>query len=208
MVSRMHDDEVAIDEALVRRLLEEQFPELADRSIASVEPWGTDNAIWRLGDDLVLRLPRIDWASEQADHEARWLPILAPHLPVIVPEPIAVGQPGGGYPYRWAINRWVPGHGATLALMKDPVAFAEDLAAAIRGLWRAPTDSAPPARNRALALRQYADSAQAAIQSASAFIDEAAATRVWQEALAAAPYDGPLVWVHGDLDGNCLVVLR
>jgi aminoglycoside phosphotransferase (APT) family kinase protein len=205
MVARMHDGEVGIDEALVRCLVEEQFPELADRSIASVKPWGTDNAIWRLGDDLVLRLPRVYWANEQADLEARWLPVLAPHLPVTVPRPVAVGEPGCGYPYRWAINRWVPGQGATLASMNDPVAFAQDLAAVVRGLWQVPIDGAPAARGRALPLEQYAGSAQAAIESASELIDANAARRVWEDALAAAPYDGPPVWVHGDLEGNCLV---
>jgi aminoglycoside phosphotransferase (APT) family kinase protein len=205
MVARMHDGEVAIDEALVGCLVDEQFPELADRSIASVEPWGTDNAIWRLGDDLVLRLPRIYWADGQADLEARWLPVVAPHLPVTVPEPLAVGEPGCGYPYRWAINRWVPGQGATLGSMNDPVAFAQDLAAVVRGLRQVPIDGAPDAHGRALPLEQYAGSTQAAIESARELIDADAARQVWQDALAAAPYDGPPVWVHGDLDGNCLV---
>jgi aminoglycoside phosphotransferase (APT) family kinase protein len=201
----MHDGEVLIDEALVRTLVDQQFPELAGGSIASVEPWGTDNAIWRLGDDLVLRLPRIYWANEQADHEARWLPVLAPHVPVAVPEAIAVGEPGCGYPYRWAIHRWVPGEAATLARMEDPVAFAKDLAAVVCGLRPAPAQGAPAAVGRAIPLRAYADAAEAAIESASRLIDAGAAKRVWEEALAAAPYDGPPVWVHGDLEGNCLV---
>jgi aminoglycoside phosphotransferase (APT) family kinase protein len=201
----MHDGEVLIDEALVRTLVDQQFPELAGGSIASVEPWGTDNAIWRLGDDLVLRLPRIYWANEQADHEARWLPVLAPHVPVAVPEAIAVGEPGCGYPYRWAIHRWVPGEAATLARIEDPVAFAKDLAAVVCGLRHVPTQGAPAAVGRALPLRAYADAAEAAIESASRLIDAGAAKRVWEEALAATPYDGPPVWVHGDLEGNCLV---
>jgi aminoglycoside phosphotransferase (APT) family kinase protein len=201
----MHEGEVLIDAALVRSLVDQQFPELAGGSIASVEPWGTDNAIWRLGDDLVLRLPRIYWANEQADNEARWLPVLAPHVPVAVPEPIAVGEPGCGYPYRWAIHRWVPGEGATLARMEDPVAVARDLAAVVCGLRHVPAQGAPAAVGRALPLRAYADAAEAAIESASRLIDAGAAKRVWEEAIAAAPYDGPPVWVHGDLEGNCLV---
>jgi aminoglycoside phosphotransferase (APT) family kinase protein len=201
----MHEGEVLIDEALVRSLVDQQFPGLAGRSIVSVEPWGTDNAIWRLGDDLVLRLPRIYWANEQADHEARWLPVLAPHVPVAVPEPIAVGEPGCGYPYRWSIHRWVPGEAATLARMEDPVAFAEDLAVVVCGLRHVPAQGAPAASGRALPLRAYADAAEAAIESASRLIDATAAKRVWEEALTAAPYDGPPVWVHGDLEGNCLV---
>lgn len=205
MAARMHVGEVAIDEALIRCLVDEQFPELSGRSIAAVEPWGTDNAIWRLGEDLVVRLPRVHWANEQADHEARWLGLLAPYVPVSLPEPIAVGEPGCGYPYRWAIDRWVAGEPASVERMRDAVGFAEDLAAVIRGLWRVPTEGAPVARGRARPLREYAASAEAAIESAGRLIDAGAAKRVWEQALAAAPYDGPGVWVHGDLEGNCLL---
>ena len=178
----MHEGEVLIDAALVRSLVDQQFPELAGGSIASVEPWGTDNAIWRLGDDLVLPLPRIYWANEQADNEARWLPVLAPHVPVAVPEPIAVGEPGCGYPYRWAIHRWVPGEGVTLARMEDPVAVRpRDLAAVVCGLRHVPAQGAPAAVGRALPLRAYADAAEAAIESASRLIDAGAAKRVWEK---------------------------
>lgn len=130
----MHDQEVEVDSALVRRLLSAQMPALADQTLEVVEPWGTDNGIWRLGDDLVVRLPRIDWAAGQADREAIWLPRLAPHLPVAVPEPVAIGEPGCGYPYRWAVHRWIPGEGAALDRIDDPIAFSLDLADAVRGL--------------------------------------------------------------------------
>src|SRR5688572_30054639 len=103
--ARMHADEVEVDDELVRRLLAAQLPDLAELPLAKVEPWGTDNGIWRLGDELVVRLPRIHWASGQIDHEAQWLPVLARHLPVAVPEPVAVGLPAFGYPYRWAVHR-------------------------------------------------------------------------------------------------------
>ena len=205
MLVRMHVDEVDVDEALVRRLLASQLPHLADRPLAVVEPWGTDNAIWRLGDDLVVRLPRIHWATEQVDREARWLPRLAPHLPVAVPEPIAVGEPGHGYPYRWAVHRWLPGEGAALDRFDDPVTFALDLAELVRALQQVPTDGAPAARNRARPLQAYDESTREAIHRASHLIDAEAAVAVWEEALAAPPHDGPAVWVHGDLEGNCLV---
>jgi len=102
----MHDHEVDIDEALVRRLLQNQMPGVGSLRLSIVEPWGTDNAVWRLGDDLVVRLPRIDGAQGQVDKEARWLPKIAPHLSIAVPEPLAVGEPEFGYPYRWALHRW------------------------------------------------------------------------------------------------------
>lgn len=205
MPARMHDDEVEVDEGLVRRLLAAQMPDLADQPLTTVEPWGTDNAIWRLGDDLVVRLPRIRWATGQVAREAMWLPRLAPHLPVAVPAPIAVGAPGEGYPYAWAVHRWIPGDPARLDLVDDPVTLALDLARVVRALRSLPTDGAPAARNRARPLHEYDEPTRRAIDAAGHLIDAAAATAVWEQALAAAPHDGPPVWVHGDLEGNCLV---
>lgn len=201
----MHVDEVDVDDALVRTLLASQLPHLADRPLTVVEPWGTDNAIWRLGDDLVVRLPRIHWATEQVDFEARWLPSLASRLSVPVPEPIAVGEPGHGYPYRWAVHRWLPGQSAALDRLGDAVDFALDLAEVVRQLQRLPTNGAPAAHNRARPLHAYDRSTRSAIERASHLIDADAATAVWEEALDAPPHDAPAVWVHGDLEGNCLV---
>jgi aminoglycoside phosphotransferase (APT) family kinase protein len=201
----MHPDEAEVDEGLVRRLLAGQFPDLASRPLSVVEPWGTDNAIWRLGDDLVVRLPRIGWATAQVDKEARWLPRLAPFLPVAVPEPVAIGEPGEGYPYRWAVHRWLPGEPAAVALMDDPVGFAHDLAAVVKALQAVPAGGAPSAVNRAQPLEAYSTLALQAIERAAALIDADKARSVWAAALAAPPYRGSPVWVHGDLEGNCLV---
>jgi aminoglycoside phosphotransferase (APT) family kinase protein len=202
---RMHDDEVAMDTAIVRRLLRAQMPELADLALTLVEPWGTDHAIWRVGDDLVVRLPRIDWAAGQAEQEARWLPRLAPFLPIAVPEPVAIGRPAFGYPFPWAVHRWLPGDGAALDRMDDPVAFARNLAEVVRKLQTVPTDGCPPPHNRARPLHEYDEATRWAIRTSGRLIDANAATAVWEEALAAPPYDGPPVWVQGDLEGNCLV---
>jgi aminoglycoside phosphotransferase (APT) family kinase protein len=202
---RMHEDEIDVDEALVRRLLATQLPDLADLPLTMVEPWGTDNAIWRLGDDLVVRLPRIHWATEQVDTEAMWLPRIAAHLPVAVPEPIAVGEPGCGYPYRWAVHRWLPGNGATLSLIGDPVGFALDLVDVVRALQRLTVDGAPPASNRARPLQEYNDSTLRTIEYAGPLIDVESARAVWTEALAAPPHQGAPVWVHGDIEGNCIL---
>jgi aminoglycoside phosphotransferase (APT) family kinase protein len=254
----MHEDEVDVDEPLVRRLLAAQMPDLAGRPLAIVEPWGTDNAVWRLrsradgpvraahawgfggrtpppqlgfqetprrstyldgsagednrdlsapplSDDLVVRLPRIGWATDQIAWEAEWLPRLAPHLPVALPAPVAVGEPGEGYPFPWAVHRWLPGRGAAPDRLDDPVRFARDLAEVVRRLQAVPTEGAPVAKNRARPLRDYDRSTRRAIAGAAGLIDAAAATAVWEEALAAPPHDGPPVWVQGDLEGNCLV---
>jgi len=202
---RMHDDEVSVDDRLVRRLLATQMPDLADLPLTLVEPWGTDNAIWRLGDDLVVRLPRIRWATGQVVREATWLPRLARHLPVAVPEPVAIGEPDHDYPYRWAVHRWIPGEGAAPDRVADPVTFALDLAEVVRALRAVPPDGAPSASNRARPLHEYDESTRQAIDTARHLIDAAAATAVWEDALAAPPHDGPPAWVQGDLEGNCLL---
>jgi aminoglycoside phosphotransferase (APT) family kinase protein len=201
----MHRDEVDVDDSLVARLLAAQMPALAGRPIVRVDPWGTDNGIWRLGDDLVVRLPRIGWAEGQVTFEATWLPRLAPHLPIRVPEPVAIGEPGEGYPFRWAVHRWLPGEGAGPDTIGDAVTFALELADVVRQLRAIPTPGAPPASNRARPLHEYDAATRRAIAEAAHLIDAEAATAVWDEALAAEPHAGPPVWVHADLEGNCLV---
>jgi aminoglycoside phosphotransferase (APT) family kinase protein len=201
----MHDDEIEIDEALVRSLVAAQLPAWSDRQVIRVEPWGTDNAIWRLGDDLVVRLPRVSWATSQVQHEALWLPRLAPHLPIAIPMPVAIGQAGFGYPFPWSVHKWLPGTGASVAQMLDPVGFALDLAAVIRALEAVPTAGAPPAFNRALPVRDYDRAAREAITSARDLVDAEHATAIWEEAMAATPHQGAAVWVHGDIEGNCLL---
>ncbi|MGV3758098.1 MAG: phosphotransferase, partial [Actinomycetota bacterium] len=120
MPTRMHADEVPVDDQLVRRLLASQLPHLAGLALRTVAPWGTDHGVWRLGDELVVRLPRIHWAAGQPEMEATWLPRLGPHLPVVVPEPEALGGPGHGYPFPWADHRWVPGERASLERLGGP----------------------------------------------------------------------------------------
>jgi aminoglycoside phosphotransferase (APT) family kinase protein len=202
---RMHQHEADVDEALVRRLLDAQMPDLASRGLSIVEPWGTDNAVWRLGDDLVVRLPRVEGARGQVDKENRWLPVIAPHLTVTVPEPVAVGEPAFGYPYRWAVHRWIDGQTAAMEAMRDPAEFALDVANVVRELRTVPTVEAPPPRHRARPLVDYDEPTREAIAGAAHLIDADAALAVWDDALSAPPYDGPAVWVHGDLEGNCLV---
>lgn len=201
----MHADEFEVHEELVHRLLSSQMPNFAGLNLTRVEPWGTDNAIWRLGDDLVVRLPRIRWAAAQVERDATWLPRLAPHLPVAVPEPVAVGAPDHGYPHPWAVHHWIPGTGAALDQMDNPVAFARDLAAVVRSLQTVATADAPVARNRARPLHEFDDATRRAIAGAGHLIDAESATRVWEDALAATPHAEAPVWVHGDLEGNCLV---
>ncbi len=205
MRTPMHADEVHVDAALVRALLREQMPDLADEPLTTVEPWGTDNGIWRLGADLVVRLPRIEWATGQVELERRWLPVLAPYLSVPIPEPVRVGEPGCGYPWTWAVHRWLPGEPAAFGSMRNPVDFASDLARFVAELRSVDTHGGPPARNRARPLADFDAQTRAAIAGAAHLIDAPAAVAAWEEALAAPPHPGPPVWVHGDLEGNCLL---
>ena len=202
----MHLDEVDVDEALVHRLLRRQLPALAGFALTPVEAWGTDHAIWRVGEELVVRLPRVHWADGQAALEARWLPVLAEHLPVRVPEVVAIGEPALGYPFRWSVPRWFPGESAAIGALASPERFALDLAEVLARLRDVPVRGAPAARHRARPLHEYDRATRSAIAGASALIDAEAAVAVWEDALAAEPLDGPPGWVHGDLDANCLLV--
>lgn len=202
---RMHDEEVAVDEGLVRRLINSQLAEWANLELTVVDPWGTDNAIWRLGENFVVRLPRIAWAALQPAFEAEWLSIIAPSLSIAVPEPLALGRPEFEYPFQWSVHRWIPGVPASFENIADPLQFAVDIATVIRQMQGLSLASAPPAKNRARPLREYDSATRNAIAAASHLINADAALSVWEEALNSPAYDGAPLWVHGDLEGNCLV---
>ncbi|MDQ1480823.1 MAG: hypothetical protein QOI44_1684, partial [Actinomycetota bacterium] len=143
-VPRMHDDEVDVDDALVGRLLSAQLPELAHLPLTRIEAWGTDHAIFRLGDDLSVRLPKIGWAAKQGEKESRWLCDLAPHLPIEVPVPLAVGAPADGYPFPWYVSPWLGGENPTSRRPVDLRQLAVDLAAFVLALQLIDTTGAPP----------------------------------------------------------------
>lgn len=202
---KMHADEVDTDASLVRRLLKGQFPQWAGLPIERVESAGTDNAIYRLGDDMAVRLPRIHWAIEQVNKEHRWLPRLAPLLPLAIPAPLAKGAPGEGYPWDWSVQRWLEGENATVEPVADPRQAATDLAQFIIALQRIdPTNGPPAGRGVPLVLRDAA--MRAAIAAVGGMLDTDAVTAAWEVALEAPEWDRSPVWVHGDLlPGNLLV---
>src|SRR5207302_8820241 len=111
-----------------------QFPYSADRPSSPVGSTGTDNAMFRLGDDLAVRLPRVRRASADIDTEQRWLPVLAPHLPVAIPEIVAVGEPAAELPWRWSVNRWLTGRNPAVDALTQPEDLAIDLAEFITAL--------------------------------------------------------------------------
>ena len=170
---------------------------------------GTDNALYRLGDELVVRLPRIHWATGQAAHERRWLPRLAPHLPLTVPVPLATGTPAHGYPWPWSVYRWLPGEDAASARMDDPSEAARTLARFLNALQQIDATGGPPAGDhnvRGQPLIERDAATREAIAALDGLIDGAMAVRAWETALAAPDWSGAPVWFHGDLlPGNVLV---
>jgi len=207
---RMHDDEVDTDEDLVRRLVAAQFPHWAHLPIRRVLPAGTDNAIYRLGDDLSARLPRRPHGVLPLEKEIRWLPRLAPLLPLAAPVPIAEGAPGEDYPFVWAVCRWVYGDNATAGRIADPRRFATELAELAAALQRIDSSDGPGPgshnffRGEPIARRDAAT--RAAIAALASKVDAGAATAAWEEALQAPEWHWPPVWIHGDLDSRNLLV--
>ncbi|HET6879275.1 MAG TPA: aminoglycoside phosphotransferase family protein [Pirellulales bacterium] len=202
---KMHADEVDINSNLVRRLIRSQFPEWADLKVVSVPFRGTDNALYRLGSDMVIRLPRRDQSAGRLEKERIWLPKLAPLLPLAVPAALAAGKPGEGYPFDWAIYRWLEGEPGTSARI-DADQAATDLATFIATLQRVDLTGGPPPgehnawRGVPLAARDQA--VRSAIASLGAAIDAHAVTAVWQAGLSARDWERAAVWIHGDLDSR------
>jgi aminoglycoside phosphotransferase (APT) family kinase protein len=215
--TRMHADEVPTDVGLVRRLLAAQFPQWASLPITPVPSAGTDNAIYRLGEDKALRLPRIHWATGQIAKERTWLPRLAPHLTLELPDQLAVGAPDAGYPYEWGVYRWLAGGSAADACIASLDEAAVALARFITALQRLDPTGGPAAvehrlRGAPLHLRDEGTRAAIALRAGfanaamGAMVDADAALRVWEEVLRAPEWDRSPVWFHGDLlPGNLLV---
>jgi aminoglycoside phosphotransferase (APT) family kinase protein len=204
----MHADEVDVDDELVSVLIAEQFRQYARLPIRRAASTGTDNAIYRLGDHLGVRLPRIHWAVPQVDKEHEWLPRLAPHLPTSLPEPVAIGEPAEGYPYRWLVYQWIDGRDAIAALLQgvDWVQLAEDVATFVLALQRVETNGAPPAGVRGGPIGVTDEFTRSAIARLDGLIDTRRALAVWEQAISARPLTAPPVWVHADLLPGNLVV--
>jgi aminoglycoside phosphotransferase (APT) family kinase protein len=207
----MHDNEVHTDASLVGRLLASQFPNWAGLPIKPVHSAGTDNALYRLGEDMVVRIPRIHWATGQVDKEHQWLPRLAPFLPLDIPIPLAKGKPGEGYPWHWSVYRWLDGENAILESLSDPSQTATKLAQFIVALQSIDATSGPPPgphnSSRGVPLATRDSPTRAAIAALNGLVDTDAATAAWEAALQAPAWRGPPIWIHGDMQpGNLLSV--
>lgn len=209
MISKHGDDgRAGITAALVSRLLAEQFPRLAHLPVRPVPVDGHDNRTYRLGDDLTVRLPTADCYVAAVGKEHRWLPVLAPRLPVPIPDPVGLGTPSPIFPRPWSIRRWLPGDPADPIKLATSTAFAEQVAGFASALWRTDATGGPVAGahsfHRGAPPGHYDDETRMALARLAGEVDTARATEVWQAALDAA-YPGPPVWFHGDIaHGNLL----
>jgi aminoglycoside phosphotransferase (APT) family kinase protein len=204
----MHHDEIPSDADLVRRLLIAQQPQWADLPIRPVTSTGTSNAMYRLGADMVVRLALRPSSARSVEKEHRWLPILAPHLPVTIPVPLALGEASDEFPVRWSVCPWIEGEDATTAAY-ERVQAARDVAAFINALSSLDTAGAPEPNaatyGRGVPLATRDVYTRDGIASCAHLVDAAALTAVWDRALHAPVWDRRSVWVHGDIaSGNLL----
>ena len=200
---------VSITPQLVRSLIEQQFPQWARLPIVPVEPGGWDNRTFRLGDALAVRLPSAECYAEQIKKERQWLPWFAPQVPLAVPTPLELGNPGAGYPWHWSIHRWIEGEPVSSTSSTDLGTLARDLANFLAKLQSvdATNGPAPGAHNfhRGGALAVYDEQTRRAIAALTREIDASRATQVWDEALSSS-WDRTPVWMHGDVAaGNLLL---
>lgn len=185
---KMHAGEIDIDGALVGRLLDEQFPDLAGRTLTAVRSTGTVNALFRLGDDLCVRLPRLAAWADSIQKEWTWLPRLATRLTLRVPRPLALGEPTSEYPCHWAIYAWIEAASYQDEFIDDEHRVASDLANFILELRSIDTLGAPRGGRRPLL--ELDATTRSAIDAARGEVDMAAALAAW---------DGRPVWMHADL---------
>ncbi|MFE6749024.1 aminoglycoside phosphotransferase family protein [Kitasatospora purpeofusca] len=205
----LHPGQHPIDEDLVRRLVATRFPQWAGLPVTRFPSGGTVNAMYRLGEAMVVRLPLVDWGASDVAMEQEWLPRLAPLLPVAVPEVLGAGGPAEGYPWPWSVYRWQDGANPRAGALREPVRLAEDLAGFVAAVRSLTLPDAPPA-HRGGPIGLLDEETRTAIEELRALpeegVDCAAVTAVWEDALAAPAWDGRTVWLHSDLmPGNLLV---
>ncbi|MGW8331691.1 aminoglycoside phosphotransferase family protein [Streptomyces sp. NPDC055897] len=205
----LHPGQYALDDDLVRRLIARQFPQWDGLAVERFASGGTVNAMYRLGDDKVVRLPLVAGGAGDVVMEREWLPRLAPLLPVPVPEVLVAGAPAEGYPAPWSVYRWLPGENPEAGALREPVELARDLAGLVAAMRRVTLPEAPTAhRGGPLdALDEETRKALAVLRGIpQEGIDGDAVDAVWEDGLRAPAWDGPPVWLHADLmPGNLLV---
>lgn len=201
--------EITIDINIVQGLIASQFPQWRDLSIVPIAESGWDNRTFHLGNDMLVRLPSSSEHALAVEKEQYWLPKLAPHIPLPVPAPIAIGRPDVGYPCHWSINRWLPGEAATKNNILSMENFAATLAQFLKALQNIDTEGGPTAGPHSFyrggSLSVYDHETKQALAILKDKIDINIANNLWDQALSTSWQNAP-VWVHGDIaPGNLLV---
>jgi aminoglycoside phosphotransferase (APT) family kinase protein len=203
------EENVQIDEPLVRGLLQAQLPKWADLPLSAVVSSGTDNAIFRLGRDMVVRLPKVEWAIGQAAREHRWLSSLAADLPLQIPSPLVLGSPGGRYPWQWSVHSWIDGFTATRDGL-DQFEAADRLAHFVSATRAINAEDGPPSgaanSQRGVPLAERDAHVRRALKQLKCEPNVQAASAVWDDALCAAPWSDKPAWLHGDLQPSNLII--
>jgi aminoglycoside phosphotransferase (APT) family kinase protein len=197
--------EVSIDPALARALLQEQHADLAHLALIEIgEGW--DNRLFRLGDDLAVRLPRRSASAALIEQEQRWLPRLSARLPLPIPAPLRVGRPGCGFPWSWSVVPWFPGQSALVAPPEDLAATAVTLGRFLRALHEPAPEDAPRNPWRGVPLVARAKTVREHLRQLDGLVDRVAVLDLWERVLSAPRWSGPPLWIHGDLHpGNLLI---
>lgn len=187
-----------VDEDLVRRLLADQQPDLADLSLHLCDA-GWDNVMWRLGDDLAVRMPRRQVAAPLIEHEQRWLPELAPRLPLAVPVPLRTGRPSGDYPFYWSVVPWIEGCAGDRERATNSRTTGERLGAFLAAMHQPAPADAPHNPYRSGPVGSRTDTFEERVAKLADHVDPPALRRIWERALASPLHSGPQLWAHGDL---------
>ncbi|MBX3720146.1 MAG: aminoglycoside phosphotransferase family protein [Parachlamydiales bacterium] len=207
----MDSQALKIDEALVRSLVAAQFPQWKELPVQPVALSGWDNRTFHLGDQMLVRLPSAQAYAFQVEKEHRWLPKLAPHLPLPIPVPLAMGEPALGYPWKWSVYRWLEGETAATAHIDDLNKFAAGLAGFLHALQKIDPKEGPlPGPEnfyRGGEIKVYEPEMLQALALLKNRVDVEAAKRVWKKALATA-WRRPPVWIHGDVSAGNLLLQR
>lgn len=199
--------EVDIDAELVGELLAEQHPDLSALPLVELTS-GWDNVIYRLGDGLVVRLPRRAASAELVEHEQHWLPRLAPGLPLPIPAPVRTGHPGCGYPWSWSVCPWLPGEIAARDAPADLVETAGVLGHFLTALHQPGPEDAPANPYRGVPLATRSPSMEERVAQMDGVIDGAAVLECWHDVVSTPRWAGPPIWLHGDLHPLNLLVDR
>ena len=205
----MSTAEPFIDVTVARELVNSQFPHWSSHAVTRLEDEGWCNRTFRLGDNMLIRLPRHQAYAAQVEKEASWLPKLSHYLPLQIPQALALGAPSSNYPFHWSVCGWIEGQTARPENVKDMSHLARELAAFLAALQRVPQQDGPqPGPHnffRGGTLSTYDAQTRAAIAAIATKLDAIAATEVWDRALASRWQRDP-VWIHGDVSvGNLLV---